>query len=349
MDGVDAALIETDGEVVTEFGPTAFVPYNSGFVECLRTLLCDAPEKNPHYDHIVGELTALHGDAVDALLGDNAISSDHIDVIGFHGQTVHHAPADKLTIQIGDACALAQRTRIKVVGDFRHDDVAAGGQGAPLAPIFHRAIAIDLDKPLAIINIGGVSNVTLLGAEDYDILAFDTGPGNALIDDWVYQATGQSYDIMGKLASSGTVDRAVLAHLMDHEYFDQPPPKSLDRNEFDPAPVAGLSLEDGAATLVAFSAQTIARGCALDGFNPVRWLVCGGGRHNQTLMSALEEASDVPVEPVEAVGWQGDALEAQAFAFLAVRVLQGLVTSLPSTTGVTEPVCGGSLFPVKGF
>ncbi len=349
MDGVDAALIETDGETISHFGPTAFVPYNSGFVDCLRTLLCPEPEKKSHYHHIIGELTALHGDVVDVLLGDHAIAPESIHVIGFHGQTVYHAPADKLTIQLGDARALAERMRIKVVSDFRQDDVSAGGQGAPLAPLYHRALARNLDKPLAVINVGGVANVTLLGQAEDDILAFDTGPGNALVDDWVYQMTGQPYDDLGELALAGCVDRGALAQLMDHEYFDLAPPKSLDRNDFDPSPVAGLSLEDGAATLVAFSAQTIAQGCSLAGHNPARWLVCGGGRHNRALMAALEKNAQVGVEPVEAVGWQGDALEAQAFAFLAVRVLQGLVTSLPSTTGVGNPVCGGSIYPLKGY
>ncbi len=343
MDGVDAAIIETDGAHIKNFGPSTFVPYEMGFVENLRSLLGANPERKPNFEHIVGELTALQGDAVDQLLGENAISPQDIDLIGFHGHTVHHDPENGITIQIGDGQSLSNQTGIDVVADFRSADVAAGGQGAPLVPVFHQALSVDLEKPLAVINIGGVANITLLGEGD-NILAFDTGPGNALIDDWVRRKLNKNFDDNGEIALSGTVNPSALRQLMDHPYFSIPAPKSLDRNSFDPSPVAGLSVEDGAATLAAFSVKAILEGCKNTSFMPTRWLICGGGRHNQAIMKMLQEATNVPVEPVESVGWQGDVLEAQAFGFLAIRVLYGLPTSLPSTTGVDGPVSGGVIF-----
>jgi len=351
MDGVDAGLIETDGTKISTFGPTAFIPYEGGFVESLKGLLGPDPHLRPNYDHIVGELTALNGDAVEKLLIENDLLPDSIHVIGYHGQTVYHAPGDGITIQLGDGQALADRTRITVVNDFRSADMAGGGQGAPFAPIYHQVLSLTLEKPLAVLNLGGVGNVTVLGpgeaggknGED-EILAFDTGPASALIDDWVFGITGQAYDDGGKLAAVGTVDNNALDQLMDHPYFDLAPPKSLDRNDFDASPVANLTLEDGAATLNAFTVKSIVRACDHLGHKPKRWLVCGGGRHNQTMMRTLNEALEVPVEPVEVVGWQGDALEAQAFALLAVRNLYGLPTSLPSTTGTAKPISGGVVY-----
>ncbi len=347
MDGVDAALIETDGEIISTFGPSSFVPYSPGFVDALRALQGPNPETAPHFAHLVGELTALHGDAVQKLLDENAISAEAVDVVGFHGQTVYHAPGDGITIQLGDGQALASRTGIRVVADFRSADVAAGGQGAPLVPLYHAALAHDLERPLAVLNIGGVANVTWLGGgggDGDDILAFDTGPGNALIDDWVHQHTGASRDEGGQLAAGGWANGQALGVLLDDAFFQELPPKSLDRNRFDPGPVAGLSVEDGAATLTAFSAQAVARAVEFMPQAPRRWLVCGGGRHNGALMDALRGVLEVPVDPVEAVGWQGDELEAQAFAFLAVRALDGRPLSLPTTTGVGAPTSGGRIF-----
>ena len=235
-----------------------------------------------------------------------------------------------------------------MVNDFRSNDVAAGGQGAPLVPLYHAALArrSGLALPLAVLNLGGVANVTWIGGPaDEDLLAFDTGPGCALIDDWVLRKTGAALDRDGRLAHSGTVDRAALDALMAHPYFDAPPPKSLDRNAFDPAPVSGLPAEDGAATLVAFTAEAVGLACAHLPAPPLRWLVTGGGRHNPALMAALGARLGAPCDPVESVGWQGDALEAQAFGFLAVRSRRGLALSLPRTTGVPRPVSGGVYHP----
>jgi len=233
-----------------------------------------------------------------------------------------------------------------VVNDFRSADMAAGGQGAPLAPLYHAALARGSkgtpELPLAVLNLGGVANITWIGAAQR-LLAFDTGPASALIDDLMLRRCGEAYDRDGKRAAAGQVSDAVLAVLLDDAYFSAPPPKSLDRNAFDAAPIEVLSTEDGAATLVAFTARTVALGLALCPEQARRILVTGGGRHNPTLMAALQEYTGVVVEPVEAVGWRGDALEAEAFAFLAVRALQGRALSVPETTGVARPLTGGVL------
>ena len=265
-----------------------------------------------------------------------------IDVVGFHGQTVLHRPQRRFTRQLGDGAALARQLGICVVNRFRHADVAAGGQGAPLVPVFHQALAADLQRPLAVLNLGGVGNVTYLG-EDGEMLAFDTGPGNALIDDWVRSRSGAAFDADGHLARAGQVDGPRLAYLLTHPYFAKTPPKSLDRHDFTSSRLDGLSLEDGAATLAAFTIASAAQARAHFPRPATRWLVTGGGRLNAAVMAGLAETLGVPVAPVEAVGWQGDALEAQAFGFLAVRSLHGLPLSWPGTTGVPEPTCGGQV------
>jgi anhydro-N-acetylmuramic acid kinase len=231
-----------------------------------------------------------------------------------------------------------------VVADFRSADVAAGGEGAPLAPLFHATLAATLPKPLAILNIGGVANVTWVG-EGTEILAFDTGPGNALVDDWVSWHTGAAADIDGALARAGRVSAAHVARLLAAPFFDRQPPKSLDRDDFGEVVPTGLSLEDGAATLTEMTAAAVAAATRHFPAPAHEWLVTGGGRYNPALMDALCRLLDVAVRPVEAVGWDGDALEAQAFAYLAVRSVEGLPLSLPSTTGVARPTGGGRLFP----
>ena len=341
LDGVDAALIETDGGSVVRPGLASTVAYPAEFRERLRRLL----DGDGKVALIERELTLLHAEAVRRLLDYASLSVREVDVIGFHGQTLFHDPANHRTWQIGDGGLLARATRIPVVNDFRSADVAAGGQGAPLAPLYHAALSGDFPRPLAVLNLGGVGNVTWIGEGENNLLAFDTGPANALLDDWVARKTGASHDADGGLAKMGRVDEAALAALLDHPYFAAPPPKSLDRNAFDPGPVAGMTPEDGAATLLAFTVEAVGRALAWLPVPPLRWLVTGGGRHNPVLMQALAARLEVPVDPVEAVGWDGDALEAQAFAYLAVRSLEGLPLSLPGTTGVPEPVTGGRFHP----
>ena len=339
LDGVDAAWLDTDGITVTAFGPTLTVPYDASLRAELRTILVFAPTlgaDDPRVRAAAERLTDYHVRAV-ADLGCGA------DLVGFHGQTILHQPHLRRTWQIGDAGRLARRLGVPVVYDFRSADVAAGGQGAPFVPVYHQALAAALPKPLAVLNIGGVANVTWIGIDD--MLAFDTGPGNGPMDDWVMRHTGQAYDRDGTLAGSGQVDVAVVGRLLSHPYFGLPAPKSLDRLDFGHAlaasGVSNLSPADGAATLAAFTIASIASADFPE--RPGRWLVCGGGRLNPVLMKGLCKTLSCPVEPVEAVGWNGDALEAQCFGFLAARVVAGLPLSYPSTTGVPAPMMGGRI------
>jgi len=337
MDGIDAALVRTDGLDRVEPLAFHFTPYDDGFRARLRACLGGKGD----VADVERDLTEAHAAAVQALLAQAGVSAADVDLIGFHGHTILHAPHERRTWQIGNGALLAQRTGITVVHDFRTADVAAGGQGAPLVPLFHRALASGLPRPLAVLNLGGVGNVTWIGEGEDDVIACDTGPANALVDDWVLAKTGRRYDEGGQLARSGAVHALALTELLDHPYFDRPAPKSLDRDAFDAAPVRDLSPEDGAATLTAFTAFAVERVLPHLPQPPKRWLVTGGGRHNTTLMEMLRDRLRAPVDPVESVGWDGDALEAQAFAYLAVRSRLGLPLSLPTTTGVPVPVTGG--------
>ncbi|MEQ8966024.1 MAG: anhydro-N-acetylmuramic acid kinase [Azospirillaceae bacterium] len=348
MDGIDLAMIETDGERVLGRGPYDTVPYAAPF----RARLAEAVRAGSAAPaELVAELDAaitdLHAAAVLRFLARWRVDPAAVRVVGFHGHTLYHAPERHRTRQLGDPGQLAARLGIDTVGDFRQADVAAGGQGAPLAPLYHAALARELDRPMAVLNLGGVANVTWIGRGDPEddgaLVAFDTGPANVLIDELVARRTGRAYDENGALAASGRADAAALAALLDHPYFAAPPPKSLDRYAFSADPVAGLGDADAAATLVAFTAATVARARDLLPAAPDRWLVTGGGRLNRTLMGALRAALGVPVEPVEAIGWEGDALEAQAFAFLAVRALLDRPLTLPGTTGAPRPLTGGSI------
>lgn len=340
LDGVDAAWLETDGITISAFGPSISVEYPDDFRAELRAILDLAPSLgagDPRVGRAAEQLTLYHAYAV-AALGRDA------DLIGFHGQTILHQPDRRRTWQIGDAALLAAKTGIPVAYDFRAADVAAGGQGAPLVPVYHAALAAGLPKPVAILNIGGVANVTWIGS-DGALLAFDTGPGNGPLDDWVSRHTGTAFDRDGCLSAAGTADPLVLSRLLAHPYFTAAAPKSLDRLDFAIALAAsgldGLTPADGAATLAAFTAASVA--AARFPLSPLRWLVCGGGRHNPTIMSCLRRILPAPVDPVDVLGWDGDALEAQCFGFLAARCAAGLPLSFPSTTGVPHPMPGGRI------
>lgn len=339
LDGVDAAWIETDGVEIKNFGPATTLIFQDDLRADLRRLLDLAPSLKPDdafLRDVEARLTNDHAIAV-SLMGRAA------DVIGFHGQTILHAPEARRTWQIGDAALLARISRMPVVHDFRSADVLAGGQGAPLIPLFHAALAHDLPKPLLIVNIGGVANITYLGAAG-EVIACDTGPGNGPLDDLAQKYLRTSYDKDGALAASGQVNQTRLAALMTDPYFARPAPKSLDRLSFSTLiahATEGLAPADAAATLAAFTVAALAK--APIPATPLRVLVGGGGRKNPVLMSGLKVAFGVPVEPVEAAGWNGDALEAQCFAFLAVRSLKGLPISLPSTTSAPYPLTGGQL------
>ncbi|HEY4173695.1 MAG TPA: anhydro-N-acetylmuramic acid kinase [Rhodopila sp.] len=346
LDGVDAAWLDTDGVTVTAFGPTLTIPYDGVLRADLRAILDRAPTltaDDADLASATARLTDYHVQAVEAL-------GRPADLIGFHGQTILHQPDRRRTWQIGDAGMLAQRVGVPVAHDFRSDDVAAGGQGAPFAPVYHAALAARLPKPLAVLNIGGVANVTWIGA-DGALVAFDTGPGNGPLDDWILRHTGQAFDRDGELARSGQVDGGVLVRLMSHAYFGLPGPKSLDRLDFAQAladsGLSALSAADGAATLVRFTVASIAAATLPE--PPKRWLVCGGGRLNPAIMDGLRRQLAVAVDPVEAVGWSGDALEAQCFGFLAARVAAGLPLSYPATTGVPTPMPGGRIAMPEGM
>lgn len=338
IDGIDVALLTSDGETISELGPCAGYGYLPEEQAAIRADF-GRPVAS---ETAVAAVTAAHVRAIDSFLAD--FPQARPQLVGFHGQTTFHDPARRLTVQIGDARVLANRYGLPVVTAFRQADVAAGGEGAPFAPLFHAAMTAGLPRPLAVLNLGGVGNVTWIGEGEDDLLAFDTGPANALIDDWMQQRTGAGRDTDGAAAASGTVDADWLGRLLDNAWFERKPPKSLDREDFQPDSWPDtISTEDGAATLTAFTVQSVARAVPHLPQAPLRWLVTGGGRHNRTLMRQLAEALQVPVEPVETIGHDGDALEAQAFAFLAVRAWRDLPLSLPGTTGVPHPMPGGEV------
>lgn len=346
LDGIDAALLQTDGQASVTTGPSLTVPYDPQTRALLRSALDTArdftqgapvPASIRDAERVS---TEAHAAAVKALLQKAGLKAGDVGLLGFHGQTILHRPSQHWTWQIGDGALLARLTGIDVINDFRSADVAAGGQGAPLMPLYHAALARrDLRGALVVVNIGGVGNVTYIDGDT--VLAFDSGPGNAPIDDWMHRHTGKPVDKDGMLAKSGRIDEAVLARMLANPYFDRVPPKSLDRLDFGIQAVEGLSPADGAATLTAFTAASFARAREhFPHFAPM-WIVCGGGRHNAFLMEQLRARLDGQVCKAEDAGWDGDALEAQGFAYLAARSKIGLPLSLPTTTGVKEPVTGG--------
>lgn len=353
LDGIDAALLVTDGETVVRRGAALTVPYDvqtrimlHAALEEARNVAEGAPVPYAIRD-AERHITLAHAEAVRELIRKSGETD--VELIGFHGQTILHRPARRWTWQIGDGALLASLTGIDVVNDFRSADVKAGGQGAPLVPLYHAALVKTLAQPkppLVVANIGGVANITYVGADIVGerVLAFDTGPGNAPIDDWVRTHTGEMLDKDGALARSGHIDVSALAAMLDNPFFAAPPPKSLDRMDFGTKAVAHLSPADGAATLTAFTAVALTR--ARDHFpEPANaWIICGGGRHNGALMAQLRSRLNVPVMTAEDAGWAGDFIEAEAFAFLAVRSANGLSLSLPSTTGVAMPMTGGRFY-----
>jgi anhydro-N-acetylmuramic acid kinase len=349
LDGVDVALIETDGKQVKGFGPTGYRPYTDGERGLLRQALTEAVHLSQRDARpgILREteqaITLAHAEAVRAFIAQNRITSEDIDIVGFHGQTVLHRPERKLTVQIGDAAALARAIHIPVMHDFRAADVAAGGQGAPFVPVYHRALAQSLGRegPIVVVNIGGVSNITYVDGAD-TLIACDTGPGNALLDDHMFRAFNQPFDCEGRIAGQGSVDVGWIRRALEMPFFRRPPPKSLDRNDFAALRLGDISPADGAATLTAFTAEAIARIVPLLPKEPNSWIVAGGGARNLTLLRMLRERlQPATVEAADTLGWSGDAIEAQAFGFLAARGLKGLPLSYPATTGVPMPMTGG--------
>jgi len=342
MDGIDVALIESDGETQLKTGPSATFPYPQAVAQRLRAVVADLSEAQAPQLELERLVTNAHVAAVEAFLGRFSIARERVALVGLHGQTILHRPRQGLTRQLCDGERAAETLKIDVVSNFRSADVAAGGEGAPLAPVYHAAMAAGLERPLMILNWGGVGNVTYLGP-DGEIIAFDTGPANALIDDFLILRRGLAFDENGALGSTGRVDAQALAALMSDPYFDRPAPKSLDRNHFNAAAasVKGQSDADGAATLGAFTVESTAAALKHVPQAPARWLVGGGGRRNPNLMQRLSQRLQVKVEPVEAIGFDGDSIEAQCFAYCALRSRRGLPISFPTTTGAPKPMTGG--------
>ena len=341
MDGVDAAILKTDGEIITEFGAFITIPYKDEMRDRIRAEIANAKSFDGDSKGLAGfvtnvkdknlerDLTIAHAEAVEKL---TLATSVKPDIIGFHGQTIIHKPnlppEHAFTWQMGDGKLLAELTKTTVVNDFRSEDVRACGQGAPLVPVFHRAITWNLPKPIAIVNIGGVANITWV-REDGEMLAFDTGPGNAMINDIMKNHFGQEFDDCGRVAESGQVDEDILAEYVADIYFKQHPPKSLDRNHFTLEKVKDLKPEDAVATLTAFTAYSIMMSNSYFDKPVPKFYITGGGRLNHKIMQILGTRA----EPIENIGHNGDAFEAQAFAYLAARVMYNLPISFPTTTG----------------
>lgn len=350
LDGIDVALLSTDGEAFVERGPSRTFPYQPDQQAMLRDALEEAKSLTDRkarpgiLAEAERELTEWHALAVESFCEQEGLTPSEFDLIGFHGQTVIHRPEIALTVQLGDGKTLARRTGRPVIYDMRAADVAAGGQGAPLVPVYHRALAAEIaERPVAFVNIGGVANMTWIGADD-SLIAFDTGPGNALLNDWCERHLDEALDRDGALAARGVLDAEAFMKLALNTYFEQPVPKSLDRNTFSTAALEGLSPEDGAATLVHFTATSIARGVGHVSERPALYVICGGGRHNPVMMREIRgllEPLGEKVVSAEDIGLNGDSMEAEAWAYLAVRCLNGLPITFPGTTGVAHPMTGG--------
>lgn len=354
LDAVDMAVLDTDGEKIFAFGPAG----ERKLSDATRNVVLEATKQAlawprgtpepPIFAHAAEMVAEEHHAAAEAFLQQNGISWPDLDLVAMHGQTVlHERPKDGVpgrTVQLGDAAMLARLCGRPVAYDFRSADMAAGGEGAPLAAPYHvaRAKASDLKPPVAVLNIGGVANVTLWTGGD-DFTAFDTGPGNGMLDLLVQARGAGRYDVGGKYASVGQADPTVLAALLAHPYFQAPPPKSLDRYDFPLTPLEDLKLEDACATLVAFTAEAVKLGLAMLGAGDAQVIVTGGGRLNPEIMKALRERLPVPVTSAEDHGWRGDSIEAEAFAYLGARVQRGLPISFPKTTGVPKPMTGGRI------
>ncbi|WP_349434506.1 anhydro-N-acetylmuramic acid kinase [Pararhizobium sp. A13] len=357
MDGIDIALLRTDGENVVERGPSMGIPYEPAFRDRLKRALVDARDLTDRTARpgdlaaVERNLTLRHAVALSDFLYRHEISPGEIDVIGFHGQTVLHRPDEALTVQLGDGALLAQMTGIPVVYDMRANDMVHGGQGAPLIPVYHAALSASADQPLptVFVNIGGISNLTFVGRNG-EVVAYDSGPGNTLIDQWVEMHTGAAFDQNGEIASIGEVLPGLADRYLGNPFFSSNQRRSLDRNDFLPPEIGEADLADGARTLAYVTSAAILKSAKHLPEPPARYVVCGGGRLNRVIMrdlSDLAQAQNATVIAAEEAALDGDAMEAEAWAYLAVRSLRGLPLTFPATTGVTVPVTGG-IFSMPG-
>ncbi|QDZ00809.1 anhydro-N-acetylmuramic acid kinase [Nitratireductor mangrovi] len=363
MDGIDLALLDTDGDMVVRRGPAFFVPYEAAFRRRIESAL-DTAKGIEHREQRPGdlgdlerEITLRHADAVARFRAEHPRWAGRVELVGFHGQTVLHRPKKSLTVQLGDGPLLARETGLAVVFDLRANDMRHGGQGAPLVPAYHTALAHALvdagasQFPICFVNVGGISNITWVPARG-DPVAFDSGPGNALIDQWVAGQGGIPFDADGMIASEGGVVASVVARYLENPFFARKGPKSLDRGDFTLEPAEGLELADGARTLANVSAEAILKAAEQMPELPKCWIICGGGRKNPHIVADLRRGADAmgsAVALAEDVGLDGDAMEAEAWAYLAVRSLAGLPVTFPTTTGCHRPVTGGVIVsPPRG-
>ena len=362
MDGIDIALVRSDGKNRLERGPFLGVAYEADFrkqLEAALPLAADIDERTQRPGNLADlerELTDRHHQAVERFLDHHAIARDEIDLVGFHGQTVVHRPEQALSVQLGDGQRLADSLRLPVVFDMRANDMAQGGQGAPLAPAYHAVLAKSLYEdpaqvePVMFVNIGGISNITFVG-KDGRLVAFDAGPGNTLIDRFVSAHAGIPFDQDGAIASEGRMIETLAERYLGHAFFTAPERHSLDRNDFTPPEPGDAGLEDGARTLAYVTAAAIAKAVPHLPARPSRWIICGGGRLNRIIMDDLARLAApvmARVETAEQAGLNGDAMEAEAWAYLAIRAVNGLPLTWPETTGVTSAQCGGRLARPSG-
>lgn len=338
VDGVDASFIETNGD--DYFKPIAnlYLPYSQEFQIKLKKVMND---KRDWFDLEI-ELTKYHANCVNALLVQNKIDKTKVTAIGFSGQTIYHNPKQGVTWQIGNPHLLAKLTNIDVISDFRRRDVAFGGNGAPLIPVFHQCLMHTQQSPVAMLNIGGVANITYI--HDNEIIAFDTGPGNSLINDAMIKHYNKLYDHEGLTAKLGKINRKIIQQILNHPFFNQLPPKSLDRNDFMHVAelVSNLTKEDSIATLTELTVSSITAGIALLPKVPLKVYLCGGGTHNKTILESLQ--NHLNIHNIDELGCNPDFIESQGFAYLAARFLRKLPSSFSSTTGVTKPTIAGVLY-----
>lgn len=349
LDGIDVSLVSTNGTVIKDIKKSTFKPYPKKLRE-------DIIEISKDLDNIIkmleisNEITLLHIKALEENLKINTLRNKDIDLIGFHGQTIYHNPKEKTSLQIGNASLLATKTDIPVISNLRDNDIACGGQGAPIVPIFHKAIIANSDLPIAVVNIGGVSNITAIYKNN--LIAGDVGPGNALIDDWIRQRINKNYDKDGKIASMGKIhEQLVELYIEGHNFFAQDLPKSLDRNTFSNfmEELHQMTTEDGAATLAFLTALSINH--SLKSLSPKinKIILTGGGRKNLFILNLLKEKFNIEVITMDDYSFNGqkldgDFIEAQAMAFIAACSFYNINYTFPSTTGVPSPKSGGVLY-----
>ena len=347
ISGVDVALIQTDGVDIFERKAEFSRPYSPTMRDAIAAVLGEKGQQDLTYLRQVEEqVTQHHISAVKELLDMQDMSPRQIDVIGFSGHTVLNRPAQKLSIQIGDAQMMLDAFGIPVVNRFYQTDLASGGQGSPIFPVYYEALARPLEKPLVIFSIGGISSLTYVGANG-ELIAFDVGPGNVLIDKWMQQRLGAEMDFDGLWAAKGQVDERLLSKLMQHPAIIQNPPKALEREDFLPllTDVEGSSLADGAATLTALTCEALVQACEKYlPEKPIQYIVTGGGAYNPTMVKYLRQHLTAPVKTANEIGWNTMCLDAESFAFLAVRSLFGLPFTYPTTTGVEFPLSGGKIW-----